>query len=71
MVEGWVMVHRSNHEYQASIVKDILETNGLHPVLLDRKDDEFLIGEVEIFVAPEEEAEARQIIRENISEEEE
>lgn len=65
------MVHRSAHEYQASVVKDLLEKHGLHPVILDRKDDEFLIGEVEVFVAPEEEADARQIISENITEEEE
>jgi len=71
MVEGWVMIHRSSHEYQASIVKDILEQNGLHPVLLDRKDDEFMIGEVEVFVAPEEESDARRVISENITEEEE
>ena len=71
MVEGWVMIHRSSHEYQASIIKDILELHGLHPVLLDRKDDEFLIGEVEIFVSPEEADKARKVISENISEEEE
>lgn len=71
MVEGWVTVHRSTHEYQASVVKDLLEKHGLHPVVLDRKDDEFLIGEVEVFVAPEEEADARRIISENISDEEE
>lgn len=65
------MVYRSAHEYQASVVKDLLETHKLHPVVLDRKDDEFHIGEVEVFVAPEEEADARRIISENISEEEE
>lgn len=64
------MVHRSTQEYQASLVKDLLETHGLHPVILDRKDDEFHIGEVEVFVAPEEEADARRVISENVSEEE-
>ena len=71
MVEGWVMVHRSSHEYQGSVIVDVLEKFGLHPVLLDRKDDEFMIGDVEIYVAPEEEDEARRIIAENVSEEEE
>ena len=70
MVEGWSVVYRSAHEYQASMVLELLEQQGLHPVLLDRKDDEFHIGEVEIFVAPEEAAQAAKIISENISEEE-
>jgi hypothetical protein len=71
MVEGWVMVYRSAHEYQTSLVKDVLEQNGLHPVVLDRKDDEFMIGEVELYVAPEEEADARKVISDNVSDEEE
>ena len=69
MVEGWVSVYRTAHEYQASLVKDILEKHGLHPVILDRKDDEFMIGEVDVFVAPEEAAEARAVL-EDLSEEE-
>ena len=70
MVEGWVSVYKTAQEYQASLVKDILEKHGLHPVVLDRKDDEFMIGEVDVFVAPEEASEARAILDE-ISEEEE
>jgi hypothetical protein len=71
MVEGWVMVHRSSHEYQASVIVDVLERHGLHPVILDRKDDEFLIGDVEVYVAPEEAENARRVISENVSDEEE
>jgi hypothetical protein len=70
MVEGWVVVYRSAHEYQASMVLEMLEQQDLHPVLLDRKDDEFHIGEVEIYVAPEEAAQAAKIISENITEDE-
>ena len=71
MVEGWIMVHRSSHEYQSSLVRELLETHGLHPVLLDRKDDEFHIGDVEIYVSPEEADQARNVISENIFDEEE
>jgi hypothetical protein len=71
MVEGWIMVHRSIYEYQTSLIKEILEAHDLHPVVLDRKDDEFLIGDVEIYVAPEEADQARQVIAENVFEDEE
>lgn len=71
MVEGWNVVYRSAYEYQASLVADILEENGLHPVMLDRKDDEFLIGEVEVYVSPEEAEQALKLIRESMIDEEE
>jgi len=71
MVEGWKMIYRASFEYQASLVADILKEHGLHPVVLDRKDDEFMIGEVEIYVAPEEEEEALNVISENVFDEEE
>ncbi|HLF62579.1 MAG TPA: DUF2007 domain-containing protein [Saprospiraceae bacterium] len=71
MVEGWTVVYRAAYEYQASLVADILEEHGLHPVLLDRKDDEFLIGDVEVYVAPEEAEQAKKLISENVIDEEE
>jgi Putative prokaryotic signal transducing protein len=66
MEDGWSVVYRSGHEYQASLVLEILEQHGLHPVLLDHKDDEFHIGEVEVYVAPEEAEQAAKIISENV-----
>lgn len=69
MEDGWSVVYRSGHEYQAALVLEILEQHGLHPVLLDKKDDEFHIGEVEVYVAPEEAEKAITVISENVVEE--
>ena len=68
MVEGWMKIYTSTEEYQAEVIKSLLENNGLRPVLLDRKDDEFRLGNAEVYVAPEEAEKALQIIRENESE---
>lgn len=70
MVSGWHKVYTGEHEYQAQLIVELLEAHGLHPVLLDRKDDEFRIGEAEVYVAPEELEAARRAIRENRTEEE-
>ncbi len=70
MVSGWHKVYTGEQEYQAQLIVELLEAHGLHPVLLDRKDDEFRIGEAEVYVAPEELEAARRAIRENRSEEE-
>lgn len=67
MVEGWIKIYTSSEEYQAALIVELLKNNGLHPVLLDRKDDEFRIGEAEVYVAPEEAQQAKRIINENQS----
>ena len=65
MIENWIRVYQVDEEYQAEIVKSLLEKYDLHPVLMDRKDDEFRLGFAEIFVAPEEAKKAMEIIRKN------
>lgn len=65
MEAGWLKIYSADEEYQAEIIKSLLENHGLHPVLLDKKDDEFRIGFAEIYIAPEEAQQARTIIEEN------
>jgi putative signal transducing protein len=65
MEEGWIKIYKSTEEYQAILIKELLEGSGLHPVLMDRKDDEFLIGEAEIYVSGEEAERARKVIEDN------
>lgn len=65
MIEGWNKVFTSPQEFEAVIIKDLLEENGLHPVLLSQKDSEFLLGEVGVFVAPEEAEKAFLVIEAN------
>lgn len=65
MEEGWIKIYMSSEEYQAVLIKELLEGAGLHPVLMDKKDDEFLIGHAEIYVAGEEGERARQVMEEN------
>ena len=65
MVEGWLKIYSADEEYQAEVIRSLLENNGLHPVILDRKDDEFRLGYAEVYVAPEEAERAKEIIEEN------
>ena len=67
MVEGWYKVFKSTEEFEAVIIKELLEENGLHPVLLNQKDSEFLLGDVGVFVAPEEGEMALEVIETNQS----
>ena len=65
MEAGWLKIHTADEEYQGQIIKGLLENHGLHPVLMDKKDDEFRIGVVEIYIAPEEAEQAKTIMAEN------
>ena len=69
MEKDWIMIYQADEEYKAEIIRQLLENHGLHPVLMDKKDDEFRIGQVEIFIAPEEADQARHIMSENVEEE--
>ena len=65
MQEGWVLVYQADEEYKAEIIKQLLESSELHPVVMDRKDDEFRIGNVEVYVSPLEANAASLLIKAN------
>lgn len=65
MEEGWTKVYTAEEEYQSALIKTLLEKSGLNPVVLDRKDDGFRLGNVEIYVAPEEAEKALNTIKYN------
>jgi hypothetical protein len=70
MSEDWVMVFSSANEYQASLVSILIEDElGIPAVLLDRRDSAYLIGEVELYVRPEDAVIARHFITKNITNE--
>lgn len=64
-MEGWIKIYTAQQEYQVEVIKHLLENNELHPVMLDRKDEEFRIGTVDLYIAPEELEKAKQIIADN------
>ena len=65
MEEGWVLIYQADEEYKAEVIKQLLENHDLHPVMMDHKDDEFRIGQVEIYVSSLEETTALNLIKEN------
>ena len=62
MVGNWVKVHVVAQEYEAEIVKGLLDENDIACVIVNKKDSAYLIGELEIFVDVENAFLAKQII---------
>jgi hypothetical protein len=68
MVGNWVKIHVVSQEYEAEIVKGLLEESDIDCVIVNKKDSAYLFGEIEIFVDVENAFLAKQIITKLISE---
>jgi len=62
MEDTWVKVYSADNEYAVEIVKGLLDESGIESVILNRKDSEFLIGEVELYVENKDFTSATEII---------
>lgn len=65
MEKGWVICYQADEEYMAELIVNLLKNHGLHPVLMDHRDSEFRVGNVEVYISPEEEKKALDIIAQN------
>jgi len=50
MIGNWVKIHVVSQEYEAEIVKGLLEEKDIDCVIVNKKDSAYLFGEIEIFV---------------------
>lgn len=50
MEDTWVKVYAADNEYSVEIVQGMLEENGIEAIIMNKKDSEFLVGEVELYV---------------------
>lgn len=62
MVGDWVKIHVVFQEYEAEMIKGLLEASDIDCVIINKKDSAYLIGEIEIFVDVEHAFLAKQII---------
>ena len=50
MKENWVKVFTADNEYSVEIVQGLLKDNGIEAIIMNKKDNEFLLGVVELYV---------------------
>lgn len=62
MENNWVIVHTVTQEYEAEIIKSILNENSIECVIVNKKDSAYLFGEIEIYVDVENAFIAKQFI---------
>ena len=63
--KDWTIVYSTNTPFQAEMVKQMLESNGIEAVVIDKQDSSYpSIGEAEVYVTKEIESKAKQLINE-------
>jgi hypothetical protein len=62
-MENWTCVYTANQVYKAEAVKDLLDEENIEAVLMNKKDSAYLFGEVELYVQPEDENMATELIK--------
>ncbi|MFW5886889.1 MAG: putative signal transducing protein [Bacteroidota bacterium] len=62
-MEGWKVVFSTDKIYNAEMAKSILQENGVEAAILNHKDSEFLIGDIEVFVEEKNETNALNILK--------
>jgi hypothetical protein len=65
MDDNWIMVYSARHQYDAELVKQLLEENDITAVVINKQDSVYLIGDIEVYVQVEDAFTARQIIIKN------
>lgn len=63
-MNNWISVFETEQLYQAEMVKDILQENGIEAVVLNQKDSSYnTFGEIKVMVRQEEKTQAEEIIK--------
>ena len=64
MEDNWVKIFSTDQPYQAEIARQVLEDNGIHAVVLNKKDSSYLVfGETELYVDQDNVIRAKQLIK--------
>lgn len=63
MEKDWVKIYRTQQEYKADILLEVLEENEIEGVIINKKDSSYVvIGDVEVYVHIDNEEKAKQIV---------
>lgn len=61
-MEGWTRVYTGNQLHEAEYIRELLESNNITTVILNKQDSLYLFGEIELYVPVESAFTANQLI---------
>lgn len=63
MENNWQLVYSTNKAFEAEMVRGLLESEGLEPIVLNKQDSSYMFGEIEVYVHPDQKEQAINIIK--------
>jgi len=63
MENNWIRIFRTTQPIKAEVLKGVLEENEITAVMLNKRDSAFQVGEIELYVSPEDEEAALKLIQ--------
>ena len=70
MEDNWKIVYTADRLYKVELVKGLLDQAKIESVIMNKKDSEFPVGDVELFVDDKDYDKAREIVVEQHKESE-
>jgi hypothetical protein len=61
-MNDWVCVYTFNREYQSRLALEMLADNDIEAVILNKMDSIYQIGEIELYVHPEQVIRAKMLL---------
>ncbi len=66
MEEGWTKIYTTDQAYQADIIIELLDENGINGVIMNKRDSSYVaFGNIEVFVSGENKDKALEIIKQS------
>ena len=61
-MDNWEVIYTTNQVYEAEMVRNIMEDNGIECVIMNKQDSTYRFGEIEVLVPNENVLSAKQLI---------
>lgn len=61
-MDNWEVIYTTNQVYEADMVRNIMEDNGIECVIMNKQDSTYRFGEIEVLVPNENVLSAKQLI---------
>lgn len=65
MDENWVLLKSTSDDFTAEIISGMLKENQIETIVMNKRDSEFLLGEVELYVQNSDLEKAKQLLAEH------
>lgn len=63
-MKDWVCVYTFNREYQSQLALEMLADNDIEATLLNKRDSVYQIGDIELYVHPDQVVRAKMLLNE-------